>query len=56
VKLAKGETITNAQFTVNNGTKNVPSILLKTVPVDKSNIKETVIADGFIKAEQLEFK
>jgi D-xylose transport system substrate-binding protein len=32
---------------VNNGTGNVPSILLKPVAVDKSNIVTTVLADGF---------
>jgi ABC-type xylose transport system substrate-binding protein len=35
--------------------KEVPSVLLKTVAVDKNNLKETVIAEGFIKAEQLNF-
>ena len=33
--------------TVNNGRKNVNAILLKPVVVDKSNIDETVIRDGF---------
>jgi len=52
VKLAKEEPII-AMDVVNNGVKDIPAVLLKTVVVDKSNIKETVIADGFIKAEQL---
>jgi len=38
---------------VNNGQKDVPSVLLETVVVTKDNIKETVIADGFLKADQI---
>jgi D-xylose transport system substrate-binding protein len=38
---------------VNNGQKDVPSVLLDTVVVTKDNIKDTVIADGFTKASQL---
>ena len=52
VKLAKDEPII-AMDVVNNGVKDIPAVLLKTIAVDKSNIKETVIADGFIKADQL---
>lgn len=33
--------------TVNNGTIDVPSVLLKIISVDKSNILETVVKDGF---------
>ena len=56
VKLAKGEKITNATNIVSNGTKDIPAVLLKTVVVDKNNLKETVIADGFLKENQLNFK
>ncbi|HEY2959292.1 MAG TPA: sugar ABC transporter substrate-binding protein, partial [Actinomycetota bacterium] len=38
---------------VNNGQKDVPSVLLDTVVVTKDNIKDTVIADGFTKASEL---
>jgi len=38
---------------VNNGKKDVPSVLIDTVVVDKSNINDTVIADGFVKPAQL---
>jgi D-xylose transport system substrate-binding protein len=55
VRLAKGEKITNAVNMVSNGTKDIPAVLLKTVVVDRSNLKETVIADGFIKEDQLNF-
>jgi D-xylose transport system substrate-binding protein len=55
VKLAKKEPITNATNMVSNGTRDIPAVLLKTVPVDKANLKETVIADGFLKEDQLNF-
>jgi D-xylose transport system substrate-binding protein len=53
VKLSEGEAIGNISGTVNNGMKVVPSILLKPVSVDKNNLKETVIADGFVSEEKL---
>lgn len=55
VKLAKGEELDNINNTLNNGLKDVPSILLETIVVDKDNIRETVIADGFISEDQLTF-
>lgn len=55
VKMAKGEKITNATNLVSDGTNDIPAVLLKTVVVDRNNIKETVIADGFIKEDQLSF-
>jgi len=55
VALAKGEpvpsTLTLAK--VNNGTKDVDSVLLAPVAVTKENIKDTVVADGFWTAEQI---
>jgi D-xylose transport system substrate-binding protein len=38
---------------VNNGQKDVPSILLTAGTVTKDNVKSTVVADGFWKAEQI---
>ncbi|ADO72537.1 Solute-binding protein [Stigmatella aurantiaca DW4/3-1] len=38
---------------VNNGMKDVPSILLTAGTVTKDNVKSTVVADGFWKAEQI---
>ena len=38
---------------VNNGTKDVPSVLLKPVPVTKETIAATVVADGFWTAAQI---
>ncbi|HEX4926133.1 MAG TPA: D-xylose ABC transporter substrate-binding protein [Bdellovibrionales bacterium] len=46
VSLAKGETVA-AKETINNGKKDVPSILIKPVLVDKNNIDQTVIKDGY---------
>jgi D-xylose transport system substrate-binding protein len=54
VPLAQGKTppaIATAK--TNNGKKDVPSVLVSTVVVDKSNIKDTVIPDGFLKASQI---
>ena len=50
VSLAKGEPI-NAKHRVNNGKIDVPSELLDVVLVTKDNLRETVVADGFHKAE-----
>jgi D-xylose transport system substrate-binding protein len=37
----------------NNGTLDVPSVLLKPVAVTKDNVKDTIIADGFWKPSQI---
>lgn len=55
VKLSKGEEISAVNGTVNNGMKDVPAVLLETIVVDKGNIRETVIADGFVNEGQLTF-
>ncbi len=50
VDLANGTAVpasmTNGK-TVNNGAKDIPSVLLTPVAVTKANIKDTVVADGF---------
>jgi D-xylose transport system substrate-binding protein len=56
VKLARGENITNINSVMSNGKKDIPAMLLPIVTVDKNNIKQTVIADGYLKAEQLHFE
>lgn len=50
VSLAKGEAIT-AKARIPNGKKDVPTELLDVVLVTKDNLRETVVADGFHKAE-----
>jgi D-xylose transport system substrate-binding protein len=54
VALLKGED-TSALVTgsVNNGTNDIPSVLLVPVAVTKDNIAETVIADGFRTWEEI---
>lgn len=47
VKLARKEPITEKTVKVNNGKKDVDSLLLVPTVVDKANMKETVIKDGF---------
>ncbi len=55
VALAKGEGVPASMTLskVNNGTKDVDSILLAPIAVTKENIKDTVVADGFWTAEQI---
>jgi len=53
VALAKGEAPPTAADKVNNGTKDVPSILLEPVAVTKDNINDTIVADGFWTADQI---
>jgi len=55
VALAKGEAVPSSlQLSpVNNGTKDVDSVLLALVAVTKDNIASTVVADGFWTAEQI---
>lgn len=52
VKLARGEKI-ESNGAINNGKKDVPSILLEPVAVDKSNMVDTVIKDGYHKLEEV---
>ena len=47
VALAKGEKIEKAKQKVNNGKIDVPSILLTPIQVDKDNLDDVVIKDGF---------
>ena len=42
--------------TINNGQKDVPAILLESVVVDKDNIRDTVVKDGYHKAEDIGLK
>ena len=42
-----------ADTTLNNGLKDVPSRLLTPIDVNKNNIKDTVIKDGFHKESEL---
>ena len=49
MKIARNEKIPQTNNYVFNGTINVPTYYIDPIPVDKSNIKNTVIADGFQK-------
>jgi D-xylose transport system substrate-binding protein len=48
VKLAKGQEIEGVNASTNNGYKDIPTILINLVSVDKLNLESTVIVDGFI--------
>jgi len=52
VALAKHSQI-ESNSKVNNGSKDVPTYFLMPLSVDKSNIGETVIKDGFLKLEDV---
>jgi D-xylose transport system substrate-binding protein len=53
VAVAKNETVKGDIRKVNNGKKDVDSILLKPIQVDKSNLDSTVIKDGFHKKDDV---
>ncbi|QUG43029.1 D-xylose ABC transporter substrate-binding protein [Psychrobacillus sp. INOP01] len=52
VAMAKGETVI-ANQQVNNGKKEVPSVLLPPIAVNIDNLESTVIEDGFHAAEEV---
>jgi D-xylose transport system substrate-binding protein len=47
IKLTKNEKVTEVNTTIFNGEKEVPTIFLDPVLVDKNNLKTTIVADGF---------
>ncbi|MCX7821602.1 MAG: sugar ABC transporter substrate-binding protein [Brevinematales bacterium] len=53
IKMAKGETLTEANQTVNNNKIDVPSILLTPIAVDKNNLEEVLIKSGYLKKEDV---
>jgi D-xylose transport system substrate-binding protein len=48
VQIARGEKPTGVEESVDNGTKEVPTIFLDPVTIRKDNIADTVIADDFV--------
>jgi D-xylose transport system substrate-binding protein len=52
VAMAQGKPVV-ANSTVNNGKIDVPSVLMDVIAVDKSNLLETVVADGFHSKEEI---
>jgi D-xylose transport system substrate-binding protein len=52
VKLARGESL-NAPDKVNNGKIDVPAILQQPQAVDKANLDDTIIKDGYQKCEDV---
>jgi D-xylose transport system substrate-binding protein len=53
IALAKGEKPTTATDTINNGTKDVPSVFLEPVAVNKDNIGEYIGEPDFPKKEEI---
>ena len=52
IKLARGENVT-ATDTIDNARKQVPAILLEPVAVDRNNLMDTVVKDGYQTLEQI---
>ncbi|MES3006039.1 MAG: substrate-binding domain-containing protein [Patescibacteria group bacterium] len=52
IEFAKGKTVETTR-TVNNGLMEVPSVLLAPIPVTKNNIRETIVSDGYHRAEDI---
>jgi D-xylose transport system substrate-binding protein len=53
VLMARKQQVTDPTRPVNNGKKDIPSILLEPIQVDKDNMVATVIADGYQKLEDV---
>lgn len=53
VKLAKGQALTTSPFHNDKLNVDVPAILLEVTVVDKSNLMDTVIKDGYAKYEDV---
>lgn len=54
MKIAKGKDPTeNMSFTVNNGKRLVPAVLLDGQVVNKQNIRMTVISEGFVAEQEI---
>ncbi|HQV01685.1 MAG TPA: substrate-binding domain-containing protein, partial [Bacteroidia bacterium] len=56
IALAENKPTAATTRTINNGKKEVSALLLAPVAVDKNNVKQTVIADGYIKATELKMQ
>jgi len=52
MKLAKGEKV-DAKDKINNGKKDVPALLFEPMVLDKNNVMQTVIKDGYHKLEDV---
>lgn len=47
IQLAKGDALSNIKYTINDGSYDIPYYVLEPIVVDKDNIDETIIKDGF---------
>jgi D-xylose transport system substrate-binding protein len=53
VDLAQGKPVTGATSKENNGTTDVPTLVIPVKAVTADNVKDTVIADGYWKASEI---
>jgi len=54
LQLANSDNVVNANLSTNNGYKQVPSLLLSTMIVNSQTIGLTVIADGYLKENNID--
>jgi D-xylose transport system substrate-binding protein len=55
IKMLHGEKVDDILNTkINNGYSDIPTQMLVTIPVDATNLKSTIIADGMIKESDLQ--
>jgi D-xylose transport system substrate-binding protein len=47
IQMARKQSVPEATRTLHNGFKEVPSILIPPIAVDRDNLHATVVADGF---------
>ena len=54
VAVAKGEEAPESLINgeEDNGTEQVPTVFLETIPVSKDNVQQEIIADGFLSARR----
>lgn len=52
VQLATNQEVPPEKRT-NNGRMDVPSLVIDPIPVTRANLEETLIADGFLKMDEL---
>ena len=53
IHLAQGDPVPQFTATISNGNRLVPSYLVNPMAINESNILMTVVADGYMKAEDI---
>ena len=53
MEIGKNKPVENNNLTIDNGHRLVPSYLVDAVPVNESNIKMTVVAEGYQQEKEI---